>query len=517
MASKIMTLCMGKGFLLDKEMLDFLSGLTEEGVEDVIDVLGNLKLGERVITKRLFIENFEKIRNFLIELHGETEIKTFFEGLGYTKEDTQEKVSEEGAPLRPGKVKLISSPAFPQKKIEVRDFVDHFRSRYEYMRDVLSSADVENLSSIRKIGSERGSYTIIAMVVEKRITKNKNLFIKVEDLSGNIMVLINQNKKEVFEKAKDLLLDDIVSFNVTGTKEMLFANDIIFPEVILAEKKYSSFDECAVFSSDFHVGSAKFLEKNLLKFIRWLNGVEGDNLQRELAKKVRYLFLVGDNVDGISVFPGQEKELKILDLNKQYEKLVELLRLIRKDIKIIICPGQHDAVWIGEPQPIIGEDWAPGLYSMENVTLVPNPAWVEIDGNFKVLMYHGASMHGIIEEIPELRLKYGHDSPTMVVKEMLKRRHLAPMHGLCDYIPCKKDPLLIFPIPDIIATGDQHRSEVAVHNNILLIASSCWQEKTAFEEKVGNNPEPCKVPILNLKTREIKILDFSDDVKGGGE
>ena len=50
-------------------------------------------------------------------------------------------------------------------------------------------------------------------------------------------------------------------------------------------------------------------------------------------------------------------------------------------------------------------------------------------------------------------------------------------------------------------------------NNILLIASSCWQSITPFEEKVGNEPEPCRVPLFNLKTREIKILDFSD-VKG---
>ena len=121
-------------------------------------------------------------------------------------------------------------------------------------------------------------------------------------------------------------------------------------------------------------------------------------------------------------------------------------------------------------------------------------------------------MHGIIEEIPEIRLKYGHNNPTKVVKEMLKRGHLAPMHGLCDYIPCEKDSLVISPVPDIITTGDQHRCEVSTYNNVLLISSSCWQSKTTFEEKVGNKPDPCKVPLFNLKTREIKILDFSEGV-----
>ena len=87
------------------------------------------------------------------------------------------------------------------------------------------------------------------------------------------------------------------------------------------------------------------------------------------------------------------------------------------------------------------------------------------------------------------------------------------MHGLCDYIPCEEDPMVIDIVPDIIITGDQHRSEVRMYNNILAISSSCWQAKTSFEEKVGNNPDPCKVPLFNLKSREIKMLDFSDGVE----
>ena len=52
--------------------------------------------------------------------------------------------------------------------------------------------------------------------------------------------------------------------------------------------------------------------------------------------------------------------------------------------------------------------------------------------------------------------------------------------------------------------------------DVLIIANSCWQSMTSFEEKVGNVPDPCKVPILNLKSREIRILDFSgEDVNRG--
>jgi hypothetical protein len=33
---------------------------------------------------------------------------------------------------------------------------------------------------------------------------------------------------------------------------------------------------------------------------------------------------------------------------------------------------------------------------------------------------------------------------------------------------------------------------------------------TPYQEKFGNTPDHCKVPLLNLKTRAVKILDFED-------
>ena len=515
MGTEILKLCMGKGFLLDKEMLDLFSSLTPEGMEKVVNVLGGLGINERVITRSIFSKHFERFRNIIsIDSEG-TGIDDFFKGTPYIVGDEKssiDNINVQNVNINEPKVKLISAPAFPQKKIEVKDFVKHFRSRYEKIQKMIEARDFENLSSIGKIGDNRGNYTVIVSVIGKRVTKNKNLFIEVEDMTGTSIVLINQNKKDIFEKGKEILLDDVLAFSVSGTKDMLFANDLFYPEASLPEKRYGDHDEYIAFISDIHVGSEMFLEKNLLKFVKWLNGEEGDARQRDLALKVNYLFMTGDNVDGVSIYPGQDKDLKIPDMKGQYEKLISIIKLIRKDIKIIMCPGQHDAVWVGEPQPIIGDFWAPGLYEMENLTLVPNPALVEINSGFKVLMYHGASMHGIIEEIADIRLNHGHDNPTRVTREMLKRRHLAPMHGLCDYIPCENDPMVIDVIPDIITTGDQHRSEISVYNNILMISSSCWQAKTSFEEKVGNNPDPCKVPLFNLKSREIKMLDFSEGI-----
>ncbi len=507
---EILQLCLQKGFLLDKDILEPLSLLEERLAKKLIVAFLSLNLPERVVKKEAFVENGILLSRF-IEGEDLALARNFFLSIGASEVDFSSK--KEVIPKKEeknGKVKILFSLPIIPKRITVQDFVGHFRARYEQLRSILMEKNLENLKPLRRIGKDRENYHIIVSVLEKNISKNGNIILNVEDLNGSAKVLINNNKKELFEKAKDILLDEVIALGVSGNNEILFANDIIYPEAALAEKRKSDKEEIVAFTSDLHIGSTMFFEENFIKFIQWLNGEGGDEEQKKLAKKVKYLFITGDSVDGVGVFPDQEKFLVINDMTKQYDKLVELLAKIRSDVEIIICPGQHDAVWVGEPQPAIEEKWVSGLVNMKNVTLVTNPAMVELDGGFKVLMYHGASMHGIIEEIEEIRTKYGHNSPTRVTKEMLKRRHLSPIHGGCDYIPNeKKDPMVIDVLPDIVCTGDQHTPEISSYNNILLVASSCWQAKTPFEEKVGHNPDPCKVPIFNLKTREVKILDFS--------
>ena len=70
--------------------------------------------------------------------------------------------------------------------------------------------------------------------------------------------------------------------------------------------------------------------------------------------------------------------------------------------------------------------------------------------------------------------------------------------------------MLIRKVPDIFFAGHTHKSAVSYYNNILTISSSTWESLTAFQEKMGNKPDFCKVPMFNLKTRAIKILDFED-------
>jgi len=75
--------------------------------------------------------------------------------------------------------------------------------------------------------------------------------------------------------------------------------------------------------------------------------------------------------------------------------------------------------------------------------------------------------------------------------------------------------MVISEVPDVLCTGEVHRLDIENYNGTIIITGSCWQGQTEFEEKVGNLPDPGKVPVLNLKSRELRIFTFCDDVQGG--
>jgi DNA polymerase II small subunit len=521
-SQEILKLFVESGFLLDKEMLDFFSELRDKEVAN--ELLDKIKLfsKEKLITRKLISNNFEVIKPILFEIEPEKKnlVEKFFVNISVSvevKKETIEQPVQIASSQLNAPVRILECPTIHNKKLEVKDFVKSFRSRYNFIKRILQERrELDNLVSIDKISGSK-TVSIIGMVLNKSITKNKNIILEVEDLTGKTKLLINQSKEEVYEKAKEIVLDDIIGFKCAGDRDFLFVNDLFYPDIFLPEKTKTDEEMYSMFISDIHTGSGNFLEKEFSKFIDWLNGIGCDESQKELLRKIKYLFIVGDTVDGVGIYPGQEKQLSIKDIAKQYELLAYYLDKIPKHISIIHCPGQHDCVRVAEPQPPVGTDFAAPMHKIKNLYLVSNPSLIEIGfsenkAGLKVLMYHGASMHGLINEIEELRLAKAHSTPARAVKHLLMRRHLAPTHGSCIYIPdCEEDCLLIKQIPDIITTGEMHKSDISVYNNILIIACSCWQSTTAFEEKVGNKPDPCKVPILNLKTREIKILDFSRD------
>src|SRR3989344_1326186 len=520
MSQNILKLFIEKGFLLDQEMFNFLNELgNEEIANEIIDKIASISK-KKLITKTLVNENLEKIKPILFELNNEKKklVEKFFVNISILVEVKKESIIDskgilENKPL----IKILSSPVLASQKLEVKDFVKHFRNRFLFIKSLLQQKpELENLISIDKIIGNSRNFSIIGIVTSKNLTKNKNVILEVEDLTDRTKLLITQNKPEIYEKTKEILLDDVIGFKCSGTKDFLYVNDFFYPDSFLTEKHKTENEIYSLFISDIHIGSKNFLETSFQNFINWLNGENCTEPQKQLLKKIKYIFVVGDPIDGVGVYPGQEKDLAIKDITQQYEKLADFYKQIPQHISIIHCAGQHDAVRVAEPQPPIGTDFGYARHQITNLFLVSNPSLIEIESQneksgIKILMYHGASMHPIMGEIEELRLINGHHYPAKVVKHLLLRRHLAPSHGDMTYIPhAIDDPLLIKEVPDIITTADLHRTDIDNYHGIIIICNSCWQSITAFEEKVGNIPDPCKVPILNLKTREIKILDFTE-------
>ena len=422
--------------------------------------------------------------------------------------------------IEPSVIVLQSYNKKPKKR-EVGDFVKHFKVRYDKIKNILTNHQaLQNIISIGKLKlkKEREPVTLIGLVRDKRINKNGNTFLTLEDPTGEIKVLISKNNRSLGEIAKEIVLDEVLAISGTLGKDIVFANKIIFPGLPLnKELKKSPNEVYAAFISDIHVGSRSFLAKPFLNFINWLNGNTSNEKLKKIGEGVKYLFIAGDLVAGVGVYPGQETDLIIPDIKKQYEELAEYLLKIPKNINVIIAPGNHDATRLSEPQPPLDKNFAKPIWDLPNAILVSSPSLINIHSSetfpgFDVLLYHGSSYHYYKTEVESLRLRKAHENPTLVTEFLLQKRHIAPTHESTVYIPDdEEDPLIIEKVPDVFVTGDHHRSATSLINNINLISCSCFQKKTDYEEKRGYEPDPGMVPVLNLKTREVKILDFNQD------
>ncbi|MGM5488753.1 MAG: DNA-directed DNA polymerase II small subunit [Nanobdellota archaeon] len=421
---------------------------------------------------------------------------------------------------QPCAVTVLTNYNKPQRSAAVSNFVNYFNRRFETMERMLSQRqELSGVLPIKRIvgKTERETVSIIGIVLEKQYTKNGNLMLTVEDSTGVIKVLVNKNKPDMFEECKDIVTDEILGINGVCDKNIIFVNSVIWPDVPNTKELKKSPDEAyAVFLSDIHVGSNEFLEDEFLRFIAWLNGNVGNDTQKSIAGKVKYLFIAGDLIDGIGIYPGQEDDLLIKDVYQQYMKCAEYLKMVPKDVTIIISPGNHDSMRLSEPQPELYKDYAQALWEMENVIMVSNPAVVNVHASedfpgFDVLIYHGYSFDYYCQEVESIRNGGGYDRADLIMNFLLKRRHLAPAYKSTLYIADpEEDPLVISKIPDIFLTGHIHKCSVSSYKNITTICGSCWQAKTAFQEKVGHHPEPCRVPLVNLQTREVKVMKFGE-------
>ena len=387
---------------------------------------------------------------------------------------------------------------------EVENLVSYFKSRYEKLANILSKRpDLRNYTKIADIDDGMDSLTLILMVKEIRSSKNGHKIIEFEDDTGNISILFSKNNEELFAEAEKLVRDEVVGViaNKSDDPSFGFGQQIIFPGVLRVPDKEMDFG--IVFLSDVHIGSLTFLEDAFQRFIDWINCEFGDEEQRRVAEDVKYLIIGGDIVDGIGVYPNQDKELAIKDITEQYNEAARFLGNIRSDIKIIIAPGNHDASRVAEPQPAVPEEYAKALYELDNVEFISNPGVVSLDG-INVLIYHGRSFDDLVMAVKD----FEYEKSDVIMKELLQKRHLAPIYGERTPLASElEDYLVIDQVPDVFHTGHIHINSYKRYKGVHLINSGTFQTQTEFQKIYNINPTPAEVPILHKgKYKHYKFL-----------
>ena len=387
---------------------------------------------------------------------------------------------------------------------ELENLIAYFRNRYEKLEGILSKRpELRGYTKIADIDDSQESMSLILMVREIRSSKNGHKIVEFEDDTGNISILFSHNNDDLFAEAEKLVKDEVVGViaNKSNDRGFAFGQQIIKPGVLRVPEKEMDFG--VVFLSDVHIGSLTFLEDAFSRFIDWINCEYGTEEQRRVAEDVKYLIIGGDIVDGIGVYPNQDKELAIKDITQQYNEAARFLGNIRSDIKIIIAPGNHDASRVAEPQPAVPEEYAKALYELDNVEFISNPGMVSLDG-IKVLIYHGRSFDDLVMAVKE----FTYEKSDLLMQELLQKRHLAPIYGERTPLASElEDYLVIDEVPDIFHTGHIHVNSYNKFKGIHLINSGTFQTQTSFQKIHNIEPTPAEVPVIHKgKYKHFKFL-----------
>jgi DNA polymerase II small subunit len=490
------------GYQLDKEAFDFLHLISKTAdPEKLVEVA--VKKFEQQEERPLFIN-----RLFLEELAKEAFPTKKDENFAPMQESKS--VFRPYAKEVPPEIKVIMDPTDKVSTTgSIEDYLNYFRDRFKRLQKLLKQRmDLRDALSISEAlrSPVNSKLKVVGMVMEKR-EANQRIFLRIEDLEAAITVLVPKNSSpELVAKARTLLLDQVVCIQlIKGRNNLFIAEDFIFPDMPKRTPNKSPEPVYAVLTSDLHIGSKLFLKDCFSRFLLWLNGKYGNNGLREIASHVKYVIIAGDIVDGIGVYPKQTKELAIKDVDKQYRLASKFIEQIPDYIELIIIPGNHDAARKALPQPAIPERYMELLCETRKVHSFGDPCTISLHG-VELLLYHGRSLDDILANVPNITA----NAPAKAMEILLRSRHLAPIYGQRTPIaPENQDFMVIERLPDIFHAGHVHVVHHTNYRGTLIVNSGTWQMQTDYQRKMGLEPTPGIVPVVNLQTLEVTSISFT--------
>lgn len=394
----------------------------------------------------------------------------------------------------------------PTKKVTSAEGIDGFTAlfsdRYnKLLRIMMQRSQSKKLTPIKNVTDGKlGEEAYIAgLLMDRKIDRDVTKLV-IDDPTGSVEVLVF--KEELQEVADSLLMDQFVMASVANGKNGGFiAKDLLVPDIPEHITNRSKNEVYAVLISDLHIGSKYFMEKEFTEFVSWLSSPD------PVARKVRFLLICGDVVDGVGIFPNQDKELLLMDIDEQMAKAAHLLDKIPKHIKTFIIPGNHDPGRRALPQPAIPEKHNMNLWNRENFYMMGNPSVLELNG-VRVLMFHGQSLDDVVGTTPGL----SYAQPAKAMRALLRTRHLSPIYGKRTPIaPEVEDFMVINEIPDIFHSGHIHVVDLDMYKGTLIVNSGAWQTQTPFQASVGISPTPGIAVIVNLSTMKVFTKNFAEE------
>lgn len=393
----------------------------------------------------------------------------------------------------------------PTKKITSAEGIEGFGAlfvdRYsKLLKIILQRSQAKKLAIIEtvKAGKPKDEVFVAGLVMDRKVDRGVTK-ITIDDPSGSLETLVFN--KDLQTTANSLLIDQFVMQCITTGKNGGFiTKEIVVPDIPDHVTNRSKTETYAVLISDLHVGSKYFMEKEFESFVLWLSSPD------PVARKVRFVLVCGDIIDGVGIFPNQDKELLLMDIDQQMERAAQLLDKIPKHIKVFIIPGNHDPGRRALPQPAIPEKHNLNLWNRENFFMLGNPSMVELNG-VKILMFHGQSLDDVVGTTPGL----SYSQPAKAMRVLLKARHLSPIYGKRTPIaPELEDMMVINEIPDIFHSGHIHVVDLDMYKGVLIVNSGAWQTQTSYQASVGITPTPGIAVIVNLATLKVFKKDFTE-------
>src|SRR5438132_174071 len=107
---------------------------------------------------------------------------------------------------------------------------------------------------------------------------------------------------------------------------------------------------------------------------------------------------------------------------------------------------------------------------------------------------------------------FDYQRPVEVMEYQLRARHLAPEYGKSTPIgPEMEDWLVVEHVPDVFQSGHIHVPGSGVYRGTTIVNSGAWQGQTDYQKRMGLVPQPGLLPVVNLQSMQVRMMDFRSE------